>query len=320
MVMTKNAKATAQKKIVVDSGKFATKAIHLTETGETERLTFRTKMSETEESMTSASETFAVEMDGQRYLLGKLANESDWETSKANDLHRLAIYTAIHNFVDDGDDVVLAVGCPLSVYTKRKHREEYEDYIKGEKDTSIIVNGVKKTFNIVEVHALPETSGYLFKNVKKYKDKMFAIIDIGGLNANCCQYNGNDIIHDSDITLVLGMNTLYNTIRNELNKEFSANITLFQVEQFMNLDKSERYIRKDKANSNKLIEKLTVEHVRKIHTSLKQNGWDTENMEFIFVGGGSLVLEEEIREVFGEYVTISESAVWDNAEGFAKLL
>lgn len=319
MVMTK-AKATSVKKIVVDSGKFATKAISLSESGETERLTFRTKMSETEESITNASETYAVEMNGQRYLLGKLANESDWETSKANDLHRLAIYTAIHHFIEDGDDVVLAVGCPLSVYTKRKHREEYEDYMQGKEPVTITVNGDTKTFNIKDVHALPETSGYLFKNATKYKDKMFAIIDIGGLNANCCQYNGNDIIHESDITVNEGMNTLFNTIRNAINKEFSANITLIQVEQFMKADRDERYIRKDKANSNKLIQKLTLQHVRNIHNTLKQNGWDTDNMEFIFVGGGSLVLDEEIREVFGDDVVISESAVWDNAEGFAKLL
>lgn len=319
MVMTKN-KATSVKKIVVDSGKFATKAIALSESDKPERLTFRTKMSETEESMTNASETYAVEMNGERYLLGKLANESDWETSKANALHRLAIYTAIHQFVEDGDKVVLAVGCPLSVYTKRKHREEYEDYIQGSEPITITVNGESKTFDIQDIHALPETSGYLFKNATKYKDKMFSIIDIGGLNANCCQYNGNDIIHESDITSVLGMNTLYNTIRNEINKEFSANITLVQVEQFMKGDKSERYIRKDKENSNKLIRKLTLQHAKNIHNVLKQNGWDTENMEFIFVGGGSLVLEDEIREVFGDDVVISESAVWDNAEGFAKLL
>lgn len=317
--MTKIKEATLRK-IVVDSGKYATKAIALTELEEFERLKFRTKMSETEESVTNASETYAIEMNGERHLIGKLANESDWETSKASDLHRLSIYTAIHHFVKDGDEVSLAVGCPLSVYTKRKHREEYEQYIQGDRDITITVNGVKKTFRIVEINALPETSGYLFKNIEEYEDKMFSIVDIGGLNANCCQYNGIDIIHESDLTLILGMNNLYTKIRNEVNKEFSANISIIQVEQFMNRDKKDWYIRKDKENSNRLIKKITLEHVREIHSELKQNGWDTDNMEFIFVGGGSLVLKEEIKEVFGEDVVISDSGVWDNAEGFAELL
>jgi Actin like proteins N terminal domain len=317
--MTKAKEATLRK-IVVDSGKYATKAIEVTETGEFNRLKFRTKMSETEESITNASETYAIEMNGERYLIGKLANESDWETSKASDLHRLSIYTAIHHFVSDGDEISLAVGCPLSVYTKRKHREEYEQYIQGNEAITITVNGVKKTFRIIEINALPETSGYLFKNIEEYEDKMFSIVDIGGLNANCCQYNGIDIVTESDLTLIFGMNTLYTKIRNELNKEFSANITILQVEQFMNRDKKDWFIRKDKENSNRLVRKIALEHVREIHSELKQNGWDTDNMEFIFVGGGSLILKDEIQQVFGEDVVISDTGVWDNAEGFGTLL
>ncbi|PLS19602.1 hypothetical protein CVD28_04075 [Bacillus sp. M6-12] len=317
--MTKLKEPTLRK-VVVDSGKYATKAVEVTEKGELNKLKFRTKMEETDESITNGDETYAIEINGERYLIGKLANEIDWDTSKATELHRYSIYTAIHHFVSAGDEVALMVGCPLSVYTSRDQREAYEDYIKADGEVTITVNGEKKTFTIVEINALPETSGYLFKNIAKYKNKIFAVIDIGGLNANCCQYNGKDIIPGTDVTTKSGMNTLYKTIQLQLNKAFESNLQEIHVEQFMTQDKSQWFIKKDKEKSHKLILKIVLEHVKGIYTNLKSKGWDLENMDFIFVGGGSLSLTDEIKEVFGEDVIISETGVWDNAEGFSLLL
>ena len=308
------------KKVVVDSGKFATKAIHVKSDGEFEKLTFRTKMSDTEESTVNTNETYAVAFNGQRYLLGRQATNSDWETRKSSALHQLSIYTSIHQFVNDGDSVDLVIGCPLAVYTKRKQREDYERYIKGEGAITITVNEIKKTFTINNIHALPETSGYLFKHAINYENKLFAVVDVGGLNANCCQYMDGDIIQDTDITLNMGMNTLYKNIQNTLNKEFSSNISLIQVEQIMKMPKENRHIKKDKANSNALIHKLTNQHVEALKNACIQNGWDVDNLEFIFVGGGSKALNEDIRQTFGDDVIVSDNAVWDNAEGFAELL
>jgi len=308
------------KKIVVDSGKFATKAVLIKPDGKLKKLTFRTKMSETEETLVNTNETYAVHFNGGNYLVGRQATNSDWETSKSSNLHQLSIYTSIHQFVNDGDSVDLIVGCPLSVYTKRKQREEYEQIMKGDGDITITVNEEKKTFRIDSIHAIPETSGYLFKHAINYENKLFAVVDVGGLNANCCQYMDGDILHGTDITLNMGMNTLYKNIQNSLNKEFSSNISLIQVEQIMKMPKENREIKKDKENSKKLIHKLTRQHVEGLKDACIQNGWDVDNIEFIFVGGGSKALSEEVRYVFGDDVIISDNAVWDNAEGFAELL
>lgn len=316
MAMKKGTEGNSVKKIVVDSGKYGTKAIGRDSNGEIQRVYFQTKMDKTEETITNADGTYAIEINGERFLLGKLASQNDFDTSKALELHKNAIYTAIHQLVNDKDEVSLVVGCPISVFTEKENREEYEEFLKEEEVVEITVNEIRKSFKIVSVNTLPESSGYIFKHMHNYLGKMVAVVDIGGLNANCCIYEGVDMLPDTDFTYNLGVNVLRKGLKKRLNKKFLSNLSDKQTEEAM----KERQIRVNPEKSQKVINEFFMEHVAKLREAMKENQWDIANLEFVFVGGGSLLLTEEIKAIFGDEVTISEDAVWDNAEGYAELI
>ncbi|WCK57027.1 ParM/StbA family protein (plasmid) [Aneurinibacillus sp. Ricciae_BoGa-3] len=302
-------------KVVVDSGKFATKAVGRVD-GEKKTLYFETKMDKTEESTTTADNCYVVRFDGQSHIIGRIASRNDFETTKAKELHKLSIYTAIHQLIDDNDNVDLVVGCPISVYTEMEMRKEYLEFIKGDGTIQLTVNGVTKTFKIVKINAFPESSGYVFKHMDEFLGNMIAVVDIGGLNTNCCQYEGLDMLPGTDFTYNLGANVLRTELKKTLNKKFGVNLSDKQVE----LAIKDREIKKDPERSKKLINQFLMEHVEKLMESMKENQWDVENLDFVFLGGGSLLLADEIKAIFGDEVIISENAVWDNAEGFAEMI
>lgn len=304
------------KKIVVDSGKYGTKAIGRAEDGEKKRVYFQTKMDPTNETITSADESFVIQFEGERFLIGKNATLNDSDTSKSKELHRNAIYTAIHQLVNDKDEVSLVVGCPISIYTEKENREEYEEFLSENETVDFTVNEVRKSFKVVNVNTLPESSGYVFKHMDKFIGKMVAVVDIGGLNANCCIYEGVDMLPDTDFTYNLGTNVLRSGLKKTLNKKFQSNLSDKQTEEAM----KERQIRINPEKSKAVINDFFLGHIKKLMEAMKENQWDIHNLEFVFVGGGSLVLAQEIQAIFGDEVTISEDAVWDNAEGFGELI
>lgn len=316
MVVKKSNENSLVKKVVVDSGKYGTKAIGRNSNGELQRVYFQTKMDPTQETFTVANESFVINIDGENYLIGKNASRNDSDTSKTKELHRNAIYTAIHQLVNDKDEVALVVGCPISIYTEKENREEYEQFLMESNNVDIVVNEVRKSFKIVDVNSLPESSGYVFKHMEQFIGKIVAVVDIGGLNANCCIYEGVDMLPNTDFTYNLGVNVLRNDLKKMLNKKFQSNLSDKQAEEAMN----ERQIRVNPEKSKKLINEFLLGHVEKLREAMKENQWDIHNLEFVFVGGGSILLAEEIKAIFGDEVTISQNAVWDNVEGFGELI
>jgi len=313
--MRKN-EGSSVKKVVVDSGKYATKAIARDANMEIEKLYFETKMDKTEETSTNAERSYAIEYNGDRFILGSNAKANDFTTTKEKDLHRNAIYTAIHQLVNDGDTVSLVVGCPLSVFTVKASRESYENYLQEAENVEIIVNGVRKQFKIQSVSAFPEGSGYIFKNLEKYVDKIVAVVDIGGLNTNGCIYEGVDMLPKTDFTSNQGANVLRSNLRTHLNKTFGSNLSHKQVEMAI----KERKIKIDEVKSKKVIDDFLLQHVMELKEEMIEKQWDVDSLEYIFLGGGSILLQEEIYAIFGDDITISENAIWDNAEGFAEII
>ncbi len=298
----------------IDSGKFATKAVAELPTG-VKRTSFRTKMDLTEEKFTSSNDSFVVVSNGKRVLLGKKAETVDYDTTKQKELHRIAIYTAIGQLVENGDQVRLAVGCPMNLFTDVSQREEFANFIAENKDVSILVNNNPFSFSIESITILPESAGTIFKNWDAYKDKLVGVIDIGGLNINACVYDRGDYLDSTVFTINKGANILMNELKGKLNKEFGCNLQDFQMEHII----KDGFIKKDPEKSKEFISKFLRNYVESIIKIAIQNNWDVDNMDLVFVGGGSLVLSKEIKQVMPD-VEISKNAVWDNAEGFLEVV
>ena len=75
------------------------------------------------------------------------------------------------------------------------------------------------------------------------------------------------------------------------------------------------FIKSNKEESKKIIKDFLQKHINNIIGEAKRKGWDINNIDFIFVGGGSKLLEGEIKNVIPD-AEISDTAEWDNVEGF----
>lgn len=301
------------KLIAVDSGKYATKAIVRLDDGKTKRLMFRTKMDKTDEVFTTLRDTYAIKVgDSQRFLIGEGAEGVDYDKSKAKDIHKFAIYTAISQLVENGDHVNLAIGCPLSVFNNVNERASYKDFILGEKEIHMVINGEDFSFTIENLVVCPESSGIIWSNVKDYERKLIGVIDIGGLNTNACVYEKMNPIKSTSFTNNLGANILRNELKLALNERFvDCNLQDWQMEDII----ENGFIKSNPEDSRIFISNFLRGHIESVLNDCKRKGWDLKNIDVIFVGGGSKLLKREIRTILPT-ATISDTAEWDNAEGF----
>ena len=302
------------KLVSVDSGKYATKA--LIKNGDVSRkISFRTKMDETLEDKSSDARSCVFEYNGQRFLIGEEAETADYDKSKAKDIHKYSTYAAIAQLVEDGDTVGLAIGCPLSIYHNVEERKAYRDFMVAPGKISVILNGKSKSFTVDKVFVCPEGSGIIYKNPVKYKNSLVGIIDIGGLNSNCCIYDKLTPVKSTSVTTNLGANIMRNELKQKLNSAFpEVNLNDWQMEDVI----QKGYIKSRKEESERIISEFLQRHVNAILQECVKKGWDLKNIDLIFVGGGSKLFEQEIKKMIPD-AEISPSAEWDNVEGFAEL-
>lgn len=124
--------------IAVDSGKYATKAITIKADGTEKILVFRTKMEETIKKE-AQGKSYIVTFRGKKYIIGEQAETNSAKSSKAEELHKICTYTALHQLVNSGEELVVALGCPLATYENPESREAYRRYMFPEKQIDVQV-------------------------------------------------------------------------------------------------------------------------------------------------------------------------------------
>lgn len=303
------------KVIAVDSGKYATKSVYRDGKGNILRASYRTKMDPTNEIKSTDRNSFVVQFEGKSYLIGQEAETINFDKSKALLIHKLATYASICRYVDDGESVILAVGCPLSIFQNVEERHRYQAFMGKDKDVRILLNGEERYFTLEKVIVCPESSGIIYQRVSDFKQRLVGIVDIGGLNTNCCVYHNLTPIKSTSFTTNLGANILTNELKQLLNSNFpDANLQDWQMEDII----KKGFIKSNRAESEQIIKNFLQTHIRNVINEMTKKGWDVKNIDLIFVGGGSKLLESEIKQLI-EDADISSNAEWDNVEGFLKL-
>lgn len=313
--------------VAVDSGKFATKAV-IRRAGENpdKRLKFLTRMdnSEADFGLLTRSNTHAVEFDGKKYRVGDGASLDSFVETKTEDIHRICTYTALASLVDNGDEVTLGIGCPLSVFINKEQREKYESFMRGNGEVNITVDGIAHMFRINKVLVLPESAGIVYLNFEKYKDRLVGVIDLGGLNTNCCIYDKIAPVLSSIFTTRLGGKRMCKSMLDRLNSELGLDVPLagFQMDDVMECGyvPNRRFPEKE-ALSKEIIHDYRMEHVRGIYNSCIEHNWSLDTIDLVFIGGTSLLLKDEIKEVFGVGDDcFFEDADFINALGYLRAL
>ena len=305
--------------IAVDTGKFATKAVTLRGDGSERFITFRTKSEETQRSE-AQGKSYIVEYKGKRYLVGEQAEVSSAKLTKAEDIHRISTYTAIHQLANGDDTVVVAIGCPLSVFENPESKEAYKKYMFPDRQIEIKVNETTKKLTILSVIVFPESSGIIYLD-RKYESMSAGIIDIGGLNVNACVYNKTMPIISTLFTENLGSNVLAQNLKNALATKYGEDIPQWMMEDILR----EGYVVDNmessgiREGSKEFIADFKRKHIESIIKKCEANGWNLRLTRLVFTGGTSELLRNEILQVIPGAI-ICEEPEKVNVRGFLKAI
>ena len=302
----------------VDSGKYATKACTLRSSGNIETLKFLTRMDAEKENLGDA-ESYSVIYEGSKYLIGRQASSWDPNRTKKSEIHKISTYTAIGNLVGNGDHVNIGIGCPLSIYMNPASRKAYKEYLVPHgKQVNITINRKNTSFIIKRSFVFPESSGVIYLNKKEYESDTVGVVDIGGLNANCCIYE--NLIPRADVNSMFTLDEGGHILTNRIKAELESNCDVSLSDILMNKILKDGFMHSDPEKSSEIIKRCKQDHVMKIFNECKKNGWPLENMKIIFIGGTSSLLSDEIDQIFPwvDLQNCMNYGDYANAQGFLK--
>lgn len=282
--------------IAVDAGKYQTKAMN-----QDQRFCMRTKLDTQGLMLNRDGKTFDVEYKGTKYVIGDDAQTVDYDISKTKLVHQVSTFVAVANLTQS-KEIDLVVGCPVTQFINKETRQKHADYFKG--NVQIKVNGTNINFSISSVTVLPETFGVVMSNTNDFLNSAIGIIDIGGLNSSGVVYSHMKPIKSSAFSINEGGLITNAKIKRALNTALMTNYQNYQI-PCLKLDNKTRPIVDDVLN----------QQMHRILEECKQYNWDITTLPIIFTGGGSLMLEKQIRSL---NFAISKDCVWDNAKGFLK--
>lgn len=72
--------------------------------------------------------------------------------------------------------------------------------------------------------------------------------------------------------------------------------------------------------SKNMIDEYLLNHVKMIKRRCDSKHWSLDFMKLVFIGGTSALLENEIRDVFGQDVFIPKNPEYANVKGFLRIL
>lgn len=317
-----------RRKLGIDTGKYATKAVLKRSkdfNSEDKYLKFISRMDDRDTDFGLLNgNVYMVEFNGKKYRIGENATYDSFLETKAEDIHKLCLYTAIAELVDNGDTVQVGIGCPLSIFVNRAEREKYQKFMMSDREINIKVNGRNHNFIIEKVIVLPESSGVVYTYFDKYKNRTVGVIDIGGLNTNCGVYANIAPRVETFFTTRLGGKVMRKHLLDLLNEKLGLEVPLqdYQMDEVLKQGfvRNRRDYSKE-ALSRQIIHDYRLTHIREIYDECIRHGWSMDTMDLIFIGGTSLSLMEEIKEVFRvEDDSFFEDAEMLNAKGYLKAL
>jgi plasmid segregation protein ParM len=206
----------------------------------------------------------------------------------------------------------------LNIYSNNK--DLFAEYLKTEGFVDVKIRYDKdyyedKLFKVSECTVLPQGAGALYSEPEKWKDKLVAIIDIGGNTVNGCIADNLNIVRESKFTEKLGILILQNEIKKKLDSEYGVDIQGYEMGGIMR-DRIYKKFGQSIEKSREIIEEIMKNHVKNIKKVMRKNKYNIEGLPYILlVGGGSLVLKDYLCKVFPQAVMIDDP-VYANVKGF----
>ena len=248
------------------------------------------------------------------WMIGAVGGESSYSNSKKDRIHKIMALVGIALVTQNGDTVVPAIGCPITIFECEQQKAELYDYLLPDGRVDIRVNGVDHFYYIEKEKGMvfPESFGALFMFPDRFTDQT-GVVDIGGLNMNASFFNGMKLDPDLCTTEKLGCSAIVSALRKKLNAMCDASYDDRRIESFLRNCNVPHF-----AEGAKVIEDVLTTHFNRIDRVLKD--WDTSKINMIFIGGTSKLLEKHILAKYGDRAFIPDEADFINCKGFLKAM
>lgn len=315
--------------IACDVGRHSTKGILQTKNKEV-RVLFRSKVMKLDKisgfGLDLNQNTFRTKFEGIEYVLGDLVSEnySSHNLDKTSQEQKVLLYTCVIALFKKAKmdvnqaEIHLAINSPISTFKNQTAKERFKTFIENEQNLILLsVNGLPHVFRIRDAVLVFEGIGHLFSGAHVDAHDTNIIIDIGGLNASIATFKGNSPLFESMTSCNLGTNILKGKIGNKLTELTSLSISQDDLEQILARG---HFIHQGLKNSEseELIQTMKKQHLEQIIQFAKSREY-TFNGNVYFVGGGSLVLHDQVHELFGKKAMVEDSQ-FANTKSFMTIL
>ena len=323
-----------KKYVVVDAGKGGTKVALYTEKDGIKTFEYQTKFSAGDFCDDALeNNTFLAKIDGETYKVGNGAlTKAEIQTTKMTPIHKISTLTALALCASDDeiDDMDVVVGCPLSEYAIPAKRKEYMDYVLEEGEHTVEIktksdaDPVIRKFNVTFRKVLPETAGIFFTMLDDYEGEPIGVIDIGNVTAIGAVYDDFEIDHNFDFTDMRGGAMLISLLSQKLTARFSKYNQKYTLKLLLR-PANERFLENKnipgiEEDSKKLIHDEIISYLHGVRELCNAAQWSLDYMKLVFGGGTAHMLQDEIKEVFGDNVVFAPYEKMANAIGSLRRL
>lgn len=198
-------------------------------------------------------------------------------------------------------DIQLVTSLPMSLYLNKSYRDQYRIGLFGSHEG--IVDGINKRVVVTEHTVFAEGPAAYLAHKSELKDKVVAILDIGGNTVIGMIYEYGNLLKDTIITMDLGMIKLERTIMDELNVKYNWNLQDYEVKEIIT---AREY--KD------IVDKIVNNHLNQIKNNLLEKKWNIERIPVFITGGGSVSLRSYIEKSF-KRTLFSSNPLYDTVDG-----
>jgi hypothetical protein len=295
------------KTVAIDNGYWKTKVLT-----KDDNFSFRSKIEKASDTL-SKNNTMNLVYNDESYLVGEGATQNNIELDKtSNELHKICTYAALSrlsNYI--GTEFNTVASYPLSMYFSDS--EAYAEYLRTDDFIQTTLGGEMKLFKNSNVTVFPQCVAALYNNPDKYKNKVWGVLDLGGLTGIGCIVENLNLIRETAFTENLGGIILQNKIKKALDNRFGLNIKDYEIQNII-----KNGLRKDIELSLKIINEVLYGHVEEIRKVMRANGWNIENLDILLIGGTSITLENQLTDML-KYSCLSQDPINENVKGLLQI-
>lgn len=261
-----------------------------------------------------------VKFENQNYIVGEnnnsYNNDQDKLSSKFGRLHfTITTLTAIGltYSTEENIELDLCLGTPAEYYEKQK--DDIVQLLKN-KEFTIFINkvGMEQTIKINRVMVLPQSLPPIITD-KRYIESRVVVIDVGAGTVDVSEIIKGKLV--STLTKEKGCIKLYSKIAKQMNSEFGTKFTPDDVE--LMIEDGTFIVNGESRCINKYIEDIKYYHTVDFINDIKQANFDLQGNQVVLIGGGAILLENEIRDII-PHAKLEYNAQTANVDAYDKIL